>query len=206
MGIRQLVLNFLAGPPAPKVEAAANRPVEKMPPSDATALVEISREMLRKLGCNALAKAVQVRWNPRMRSTAGTASYAKSLVTLNPKLREFGEDEVLRTLRHELAHLLARHRAGRRRIAPHGAEWKCACHDLGLDDESRCHNLPLPRRQVARKHAYRCPVCAVEIRRVRPFRRRIACLPCCRRHNCGRYDEKFRLEKMPALLTPSEAR
>lgn len=181
------------------MKAAAIRSGEKSPPpADATALENASRELLRNLGCIALADAVQVRWNPRMRSTAGTASYAKSLVTLNPKLREFGDDEVLRTLRHELAHLLARHRAGRRRIAPHGAEWKRACHDLGLDDESRCHNLPLPRRQVARKHAYRCPGCAVEIRRVRPFRRRIACLACCRKHNHGRYAEKFRLQKLPA--------
>jgi SprT protein len=158
-------------------------------------LVETAREMFRRLGCTALANSVQVRWNPRMRSTAGTASYAKSVVTLNPKLREFGGDEILRTLKHELAHLLAKHRAGRRRIAPHGDEWKRACRDLGLDDEKRCHNLPLPRRQVARRHIYRCPACESEIRRARPFRRRVACLACCRAHNRGRYDEKFRLKK-----------
>jgi SprT protein len=197
MGLRQLVLNFLAGPPRLREPKKSRTRDDARTPdfSTASALAELSRELLRKLGCDALANAVQIRWNARMRSTAGTASYAKSLVTLNPRLREFGNEEVVRTLKHELAHLLAKHRAGRRRIAPHGAEWKLACHDLGLDDETRCHNLPLPRRQIARRHIYRCPSCAAEIKRARPFRRRVACLECCRTHNRGRYDEKFRLEK-----------
>ena len=71
-----------------------------------------------------------------MRSTAGMAYPRRSLVTLNPRLREFGDEEVDRTLRHELAHLLAHHRAGRRRIAPHGPEWARACRDLGLATKS----------------------------------------------------------------------
>src|SRR5207244_12003934 len=108
--------------------------------SDPVTLLETSSELLRKVGCDALANAVNVRWNPRMRSTAGTANYAKSLVTLNPRVREFGDEEVMRTLKHELAHLLAKHRAGRRRIGPHGIEWRQACRDLGLDDEKRCHH------------------------------------------------------------------
>ena len=179
MGIRQLVLNFLAGTPRfhepKKIKARATADSPDI--SNADALVEISRAWLRALGCDSLSRLVKVRWNPRMRSTAGTASYAKSLVTLNPRVREFGEDEVMRTLKHELAHLLAKHRAGRRRIAPHGIEWKQACHDLHLDDEKRCHNLPLPRRQMTRKHIYRCPACESEIKRTRPFRRRVACPP-----------------------------
>ena len=113
-----------------------------------------------------------------MRSTAGTAFVAKALITLNPRLREFGDEEVDRTLRHELAHLLAHHRAGRRRIAPHGPEWQQACRDLGLRDEKRCHTLPLPRRELAARHFYRCPACAQEVKRVRPFRRKTACLDC----------------------------
>ena len=195
MTIQQLVLNFFASP-----EKTARRREEKVRTSslDTSVLAESSRDLLRNLGCDALANVVQVRWNPRMRSTAGTANYAKSLVSLNPRLREFGEEEVARTLKHELAHLLAKHRAGRRRISPHGAEWKRACHDLGLDDETRCHNLPLPRRKIARRHIYRCPSCDLEIKRVRPFRQRVACLACCRTHNRNRYHEKFRLIKLPA--------
>jgi predicted SprT family Zn-dependent metalloprotease len=122
----------------------------------------------------------------------------KSLVHLNPRLREFGDGEVDRTLRHELAHLLAHHRAGRRRISPHGREWQQACRDLGLADEKRCHDLPLPRREVRARHFYRCPGCATVLRRVRPLRPKSACLACCRQHSGGRYAERFRFVKIAA--------
>lgn len=154
------------------------------------------RELLLALGCETLAARVCVRWNSRMRSTAGMAFTSKALVTLNPRLNDFGDDEVDRTLRHELAHLLAHHRAGRRRISPHGPEWQQACRDLGLIDEKRCHTLPLPRREMKPRHFYRCPSCAVEVHRVRPFRGKSACLKCCRRHNGGRYDERFRFVRI----------
>jgi predicted SprT family Zn-dependent metalloprotease len=155
-----------------------------------------ARELLRAVGCAGLAERVVVRWNQRMRSTAGTAHPGKSLVNLNPRLREFGDDEIDRTLRHELAHLLAHHRAGCRRIAPHGAEWRAACAALGVAGEARCHDLPLPRRKLAARHRYRCPGCGVVIDRVRPMRRRFACLACCRAHNRGRYDPRFGFVKV----------
>ena len=133
-----------------------------------------------------------------MRSTAGTAFPAKALICLNPRLRDFGDADIDRTLRHELAHLLAHQRAGRHRIAPHGPEWRRACADLGIADEARCHTLPLPRRPMTARHFYRCPHCAVELQRVRPLRGKSACLACCRRHNGGRYADKFRFAKIPA--------
>jgi predicted SprT family Zn-dependent metalloprotease len=166
--------------------------------SDAPDLEEVARTLLRGAGCADLAARVRVRWNGRMRSTAGMAYAGKSLVHLNPRLREFGDGEVDRTLRHELAHLLAHHRAGRRRISPHGREWQQACRDLGLADEKRCHDLPLPRREVRARHFYRCPGCATVLRRVRPLRAKSACLACCRQHSGGRYAERFRFVKIAA--------
>lgn len=159
-------------------------------------LIQRCQDLLVPLGYVELAGRVKVCWNARMRSTAGLAYPGKGLIKLNPRLREFGEAEVDRTLRHELAHLLAHFRAGRRRIAPHGREWRKACADLGMPDEARCHTLPLPRRTLARKHIYRCPACGVELRRVRPMRRATACLTCCRAHSGGRYDERFRFQKV----------
>ena len=102
-------------------------------------------------------------------------------------------DEVDRTLRHELAHLLAQWRAGRRRIAPHGAEWRRACCDLGIADEARCHNLPFAAKIYVPRYLYRCPNCKEEFPRVRRIRRAIACLKCCRAHNRGQFDPRFRL-------------
>ena len=156
----------------------------------------LARKLLTECGCVALAARVSVRWNTRMRSTAGTAFPGKALVCLNPRLQEFGEAEIDRTLRHELAHLLAHHRAGRRRIAPHGHEWRAACVELGLTDEKRCHDLPLPRRVLTARLRYRCPHCGLELKRVRPLRRKSACLVCCRTHSRGRYDERFRFVKL----------
>ena len=173
-----------------------SRPSVVKAPPVADPLEDLARNLLLDLGCLELAAHVRVRWNPRMRSTAGTALASKSLITLNPRLQEFGAEEVERTLRHELAHLLAHHRAGRRRIAPHGREWQQACRDLGLTDEKRCHELPLPRRTMQARHAYRCPGCEVEVRRVRPMRRASACLACCRKHNRGRYDARFRFVRV----------
>lgn len=166
-------------------------------PKDAGPIEQLARELLLGAGCGELAQRVRVRWNPRMRSTAGTASAISALVLLNPRLVEFGWQEIDRTLRHELAHLLAHERAGRRRIAPHGREWQRACVALGLLDEKRCHELPLPRRRISPRHHYRCPACAMVISRVRPLRGKSACLACCRRHNRGRYDARFRFEKSP---------
>jgi predicted SprT family Zn-dependent metalloprotease len=170
--------------------------VAESPRGDDPALATRCAAWLAPLGCTDLATKVRVRWNSRMRSTAGMAYPGKALITLNPRLREFGDEEIERTLRHELAHLLAHHRAGRRRIAPHGTEWRRACTDLGLADEKRCHTLPLPRRSLVRRHTYRCHSCGTEIRRMRPFRRATACLKCCRQHSGGRYDERFRFVKL----------
>ena len=167
-----------------------------MHPGNAPELEEKARVLACALGCATLAAKIRVCWNSRMRSTAGTAHAREAVISLNPRLRDFGEAEIDRTLRHELAHLLAHHRAGRRRIAPHGPEWKRACQDLCLPNEKRCHDLPLPRRVMNARHLYRCSHCALELKRVRPMRRKTACLACCRLHNRGRYDERFRFVKV----------
>ncbi|HEV7403358.1 MAG TPA: SprT-like domain-containing protein [Chthoniobacteraceae bacterium] len=185
--------------PAPPPPAPAA--VEPEPPPrkvSALPLQERAQGLLIALGHAALAERLTVRWNTRMRSTAGMAYPGQARVTLNPRLIAFGDAEIDRTLLHEVAHLLAHERAGRRRIAPHGPEWRRACLDLGLHEETRCHTLPLPRRQVARPHRYRCPACGKQLDRVRPLRKKAACLACCRAHNHGRFDERFSLVKVRA--------
>lgn len=169
----------------------------RAPATSESELQAQAAELLRALDCEPLAKKLRVRWNRKMRTTAGTAHYGSCLISLNPLLVNFGEIEIATTLRHELAHLVAKYRAGRRRIAPHGSEWQQACAELGIAGEKRCHQLPLPRRPLAPKLFYRCPSCKIEIKRVRPFRRKVACLACCRAYSHGRYDSKFRLVSSP---------
>ena len=170
-----------------------------------------ARELLRSLGADKLAREIRVEWNPRMRSAAGRADYREKLISLNPLLlnadlvsvsRQSGSDEIDRTLRHELAHLLAQWRVGRRRIDPHGPEWRQACCDLGIADEARCHNLPFASKTFPPRFVYRCPNCKEEFPRVRRIRRAIACLACCRKHNGGDFDPRFRLKLVDRVTLP----
>ncbi len=154
-------------------------------------LQQTARELLRANGAARIAE-LRVEWNSRLKTAAGRADYRQKLISLNPRLSEHPA-EIDRTLRHELAHLLAQFRAGRRRILPHGEEWREACRDLGIKGEKRCHNLPFPVRRYVARFVYRCPNCRQEFPRVRRVRRAVACLACCRAHNGGEFDARFRL-------------
>ena len=154
-------------------------------------LQQTARELLRANGAARIAE-LRVEWNSRLKTAAGRADYRQKLISLNPRLSEHPA-EIDRTLRHELAHLLAQFRAGRRRILPHGEEWREACRDLGIKGEKRCHNLPFPVRRYVARFVYRCPNCRQEFPRVRRVRRAVACLACCRAHNGGEFDVRFRL-------------
>src|SRR5690606_27688342 len=106
---------------------------------------------------------------------------------------EVRDAELRATFLHELAHLVAYAWAGRRRIAPHGPEWREACRELGIPGEDRCHALDFQPRRLERKYAYTCPRCEAVIRRVRRLKRRVACYACCRRHAGGQFDARFQL-------------
>ena len=195
----QLCFDFTAAPVWTPFESV--RELEPVEPPQSTeeavldgrdeALEELARALLHALELPGGAKLVTVTWNARLRSTAGYARYPSWEIELNPRLREF-EGQVDRTLKHELAHLIAYHRSGRRRIEPHGGEWRRACADLGIPDEKAQHRLPLPRNEIERKLVYACPACQTPVHRVRRFRRPTACLQCCNRHAGGRYDGRFR--------------
>src|SRR5438094_7775169 len=174
--------------------------------SDALALQFQVRALLRSLCAHTLAREVRVEWNPRLKTCAGRADFREKLISLNPLLRDvraglaFNREEIDRTLRHELAHLLAQFRVGRRRIAPHGPKWREACRDLGIADEARCHNLPFASKSFPPRFVYVCPNCRQEFPRVRRIRRAIACLACCRKHNGGNFDPRFRLKLVDRVV------
>ena len=158
-----------------------------------TALETEARELLCSLGAKRIATELRVEWNSRLQTAAGRADYRQKLISLNPRLVDHAE-EIDRTLRHELAHILAQFRAGRRRISPHGPEWQQACRDLGIAGEKRCHTLPFPAKRYAPRFIYRCPNCRRGFARVRKIKRTVACLACCRAHNGGAFDVRFRLK------------
>ncbi len=158
-------------------------------------LEQMARDLLRATGASKLADLIRVEWNSCLKTSAGRADYRQKLISLNPRLFQHPA-EIDRTVRHELAHILAQFRAGRRRILAHGPEWRQACRDLGISDEKRCHNLPFPVSERARRYLYKCPHCQCDFPRVRRIKRAVACLACCRAHNGGEFDARFRLERV----------
>jgi len=182
--------------PAPPLES------ESSPPSSNEELTGVARSLLTSIGETRLAGSVEASWNPRLRTTAGRAFRHYALVEVNPALLQVSAAEVDRTLKHELAHLVAYRRARGRKIEPHGPEWKAACAELGIPGEDRCHNLSFPRIRQRRKYAYRCPNCTKEIFRVRRIRGEAACYDCCRAYNGGRFSSSFVL--LERRLHPGE--
>lgn len=153
-------------------------------------------------GMISIAKKIEVQWNQRMRTAAGRAFWPSARIELNPRLQAVSLSEVERTVRHELAHIVAYARAGRRRIDPHGVEWQMACRELGIAGEAVCHRLPFEKRVIPPRYIYQCPSCQRNFPRVRPIVKKLACLDCCKRFNRGRYDSRFRL----LLVPPVESR
>ena len=161
------------------VEAPSDKPHQGDRSGRRDAALELEcHRILVSLGMTAMAQRLHVVWNPRLRSSAGFASYPAWRIELNPKLRDF-DGQVERTLKHELAHLVAFQRAGHTRIEPHGAEWRRACRDIGIPGERAHHHLPLPRNEVKRNFTYVCVSCGLVVRRVKKFRRCSACRTCC---------------------------
>ena len=198
--LRQLEFAFQTTDPLTSLLSLGERVTTKSPgeshliPSSRDIDLEMeARQLLRSLGANRIATELRVEWNPRLKTAAGRADYRQKLISLNPQLAAHPE-EIDRTLRHELAHILAQFRAKRRRISPHGPEWQRACRDLGIAGEKRCHTLPFPAKGYTRRFIYRCPNCQRDFPRVRKIKRTVACLACCRAYNGGEFDIRFRLK------------
>ena len=145
------------------------------------------------LGAKRIATELRVEWNSRLKTAAGRADHRQKLISLNPRLVEHPA-EIDRTLRHELAHILAQFRdkaatdfTARIRVAAglsrFGNRRREALSYVAVSGEALCaaFHLPLPELPA------RFP-------RVRKIKRTVACLACCRAHNGGEFDVRFRLK------------
>ena len=116
-----------AGSPSPKGIARSFFSLGKIPlplfGRDAE-LEKTARELLGRARQLAVARTVRVEWNVAPAQLCRPRQYTWfHRFSLNPRLREHGPDEIDRTLRHELAHLLAifaRGVAASRRMARNG--------------------------------------------------------------------------------------
>lgn len=108
-----------------------------------------------------------------LRVTAGVAYYRESRIVLSRQVLKNPED-VRETALHEYAHLLAFHRFGKAG-AGHGAAWKQAMLDLGLEPKVH-HKFEVSRNKSRQEVVYQCKKCGREIirkRQVKGFRRYI---------------------------------
>jgi len=153
---------------------------------------ELAEKFLDRAGYSG--PRVRVFWNYRLLTTAGFARLNKNpVVELNPTLQE-GEyrRHLLCTFKHELAHVLAKRRSGRRKIQVHGQEWRQACRDLGIPKEKPGHDLNIPGLKFRRKFFYVCLNCNEIDQRVRPYKGPRSCRKCVIKHNGrAKYDPKF---------------
>jgi hypothetical protein len=131
------------------------------------------------------------RWDRAVRRF-GLCRWDERIISLSRRLVELnGEDAVLDTLLHEIAHGLAPRRAG------HGPAWQQIAASLGARPERVLDlgavELPPPG------FVGRCPSCSWETRAHR--RRRVACRRCCVAFNGGRYAPDFEIawERAPEL-------
>ncbi len=186
---------FQAHPEFPTTPSPSPASTQARPAGYDAERTQQCQTLVSDLGLADLGEELRVTWNSRLRTTAGRAYCDNQTIELNPALVDISEEEIDRTLRHELAHLIAYYRARKRRIsiAPHGKEWRRACVDLGIEGEDRCHNLPYKRVRQKRKFAYACPTCGHQIQRVKRIRKQAACYTCCQKFNNGRFDSRYQL-------------
>lgn len=140
---------------------------------------------------------------------AGTAQYSRSgdhKLRFNRKILMENSEEFLNdTVPHEFAHLVTyalygtdRDHKGRRKIKPHGDEWKRVMRLLGYKP-SRCHNFKVEKaRTVRRKYEYSCgcqvhKLTAVRHNKIKSGRSHYLC------NRCGKKLERVRNTTLVAV-------
>lgn len=137
--------------------------------------MRLALALARRIGASRRVRDLRVVFNERLRTSAGRADFAGGAIELNPRLLDRHPDELVPTLAHELAHLIAGPRAR------HGPRWRAAIEALGFRAEA-CHRLDVEGLGVARRAwIWRCGGCGETYRRRHRGARRFACGRCGRR-------------------------
>lgn len=120
---------------------------------------------------------VRLVYNPRLRTTLGRAILTDLCVELNTRLLREHPDQLIPTLAHELAHIVAHIRYGR--VAPHGEHFRTLMRAVNLSSKAT-HDLPVGR--LIRRHRrflylHRCSDCGYSFT-AHSLRRNCYCLAC----------------------------
>jgi predicted SprT family Zn-dependent metalloprotease len=157
--------------------AAPLRPRRRRAPSARrpAALERLALVLARRIGAARRVRGLRVVFNDRLRTSAGRADFAGRAIELNPRLLDRHPAELVPTLAHELAHLVAGPRAR------HGPRWRVVIEALGFRAQA-CHRLEVEGLGVVRRvWIWRCGGCDETYRRRHRGARRFACGRCGRR-------------------------
>ena len=98
------------------------------------------------------AAAVEVRWNPRLSTSAGRAFVQRGRIELNPNLLGEHPTEIPAVLAHEAAHVAAFRLFGAAAEA-HGRQWRALMRLAGFPP-AVTHDLPVERRASRQRYLY----------------------------------------------------
>ena len=114
----------------------------------------------------------------------GCCRYAQKIISLSKILTELNEEDRVRdTILHEIAHAIV----GKKHN--HDAVWKAKAKEIGARPV-RCYShkeVVMPQR----KYTAICSHCQESFQMQR--KRNIACGPCCKKFNRGKYTNRFRI-------------
>lgn len=132
-------------------------------------LESYARDLLRRL-CRKFPMGYEptLTWK-NLRVTAGVAYYKRGEIALS-RIVLTDKEKIRLTLTHEYAHLLAVYRYGQKG-AGHGAPWKEAMLDLGLEPKV-LHDYPCQRNAKRQLVVYQCLRCGTKLKRARQLPKR----------------------------------
>lgn len=123
-------------------------------------LEEATERLIRKFD---LGIDIEVEIAKRFKQKAGQYRHGERKIRISQHLIDNHPRKIIETVKHEIGHAVAMHRYGKRRIKPHGKEWKSIMQEMEVDKPEACHNLQLTEYS----YVVRCtnPNCDVELGR-----------------------------------------
>jgi hypothetical protein len=126
----------------------------------------------------------------------GRCFYIQKKITLSKPLCSENLDKIetriTNTMLHELAHAFCVKVYGVREGIGHGANWKSIAKQIGCDGE-RCYNGNEVNKPKS-KYTLVCETCNKETPKYKMVKRDVACGTCCKKHNNGKYSDKYKLK------------
>ena len=167
-------------------------------------LQDIYAELNREYFASSLPPC-EIKWSRRLTRAAGVIEVRKPEIRLSvallqepwqvlipPQFQICGvacdsfESALREILKHEMIHLWLFVQG-----LPHGHTRAFRQKAHGIGQPRTRHNIALPLPKSG--WIYRCAKCGNEVHRRRRFGKPVACAACCKTHNKGKYDARFKL-------------